>query len=49
MCDNNVKPFIYALYNVLLAPHWYNWLFSIIMLMNMVHTCIFIKGFARVS
>ena len=45
MCDNNGKPFIAALYNVLLAPELCNQLFFIITLMNLVHTWIFHKGF----
>ena len=48
MCDDNGKTFIATLYNVLLAPDLGNRLFSIIMLMNSGHTCIFQKGFCTV-
>ena len=48
MCDNNGKPFIATLYNVLLAPELCNRLFSIITLMNAGHTCLFHKGFCTV-
>ena len=48
MRDNNGKPFITALYNVLLALDLCNKLFSIITLMNLVHTWIFRKGFCMV-
>ena len=36
--ENNGKPFIATSYNLLLAPDLCNRLFSIIMLMNLVHT-----------
>ena len=36
MCDNNGKPCIARLYNVLLAPDLCNQLFSVIMLVNLV-------------
>ena len=45
MCDNNEKPFIATLHNVLLAPDLCNRLFSIITLMSSGHTCLFYKGF----
>ena len=45
MCDDNGKTFIATLYNVLLAPYFCDRLFSIIMLKNAGHTCIFHKGF----
>ena len=46
MCDDNGYPFIATLHNVLLATDLCNILFSIIMLMNLGHTCLFQKGFA---
>ena len=48
MCDDNGKPFIATLQNVLLAPDLCDRLFSIITLMNSGHTCIFHKGFCNV-
>ena len=48
MCDDNGKKFIATLYNVLLAPDLCDKLFSIITLMNAVHTCLFNKGFCTV-
>ena len=45
MCDNNGDPFIATLQNVLLAPDLCNRLFSIITLINLVHTRLFTKGF----
>ena len=48
MCDDNGKTFIATLYNVLLAPDLCDRLFSIIMLMNAVQTCLFNKGFCTV-
>ena len=45
MCDNNGDPFIVTLQNVILAPDQYDKLFSIIMFVNSVHTCLFHKGF----
>ena len=48
MCDDNEKTFIATLYNVILAPDLCNRLFSIIILMNVGHTCIFHKGFFTV-
>ena len=49
MRDENGKPIIATLYKVLLAPDLCDWLFSINMLMNLGHTCIFQKGFCTVS
>ena len=48
MCDNNGDPFIATLQNVLLAPDLRDRLFSIIMLMNLGHTCLLQKGFCTV-
>ena len=48
MCDDNGKPCIATLYNVLLAPDLCDRLFLIIMLMNAGHTCIFQKWFCTV-
>ena len=48
MCDNNGDPFIATFHNVLLAPDLCNSLFSIIMLMNLEHTCLFQEGFCTV-
>ena len=48
MCDDNVDNSIATLHNVLLAPYLCNRLFSIIMLMNLRHTCLFHKGFFTV-
>ena len=48
MCNDNGKTFIATLYNVLLALDLCDRLFSIITLMNAVHTCIFHKGFFTV-
>ena len=45
MCDNNGKPFIATLNNILLAPDLCDRLFSIITLMNSGHTCRFHKRF----
>ena len=45
MCDNNRKPFIATLHNVLLAADLFDKLFFIITLMNSGHTCIIHKGF----
>ena len=47
MCNNNGDTFIATLHNVLLAPHLCDRLFSIITLMNLVHNCLFHKGFAH--
>ena len=46
--DDNEKTFVATLYNVLLAPDLCDRLFSIITLMNAVHTCLFHKGFCAV-
>ena len=48
MRDENGEPFIDILYNLLLAPEFCNQLFSIIASMNLVHTCIFHKGFCTI-
>ena len=48
MCDDNRDIFIATLDNLLLAPDLCNMLFSIIMLMNSVHTCLFQKGVCTV-
>ena len=47
-CDGNVDNFIATLHSVILDPDICNRLFSIIMLMNSVHTCLFHKGFCMV-
>ena len=49
ICDDNGKPFIATLHNVLLAPDLCDRLFSIIALINSVHTCLFHKGFCTVE
>ena len=46
--DTNGKPYITTLYNVIFTPDFCNWLFSIIMLMNLGHTWLFHKGFHMV-
>ena len=48
MRDDNGKHFIAKLYNGLLDTDLYDWLFSIIMLMNSTHTWILKKGFCVV-
>ena len=48
MNDDNGKPIIATLHNVLLAPDLCNRLFSIITLMNSGNTCLFHKGFCTV-
>ena len=48
MCNDNRKTFVATLYNVLLAPDLCDRLFSIIMLMNAGHNCLFHKGFCTV-
>ena len=48
MCNDNGKTFIATLYNVLLAPDLSDRLFSIIMVMNAGHNCLFQKRFCRV-
>ena len=45
MCDDNGKPFIATLHNVLLAPYLCDRLFSVIKLMNAEHNCLFRRGF----
>ena len=45
MYGNNGDPFITTLHNIIFAPDLCNILFLIIMLMNLVHTCLFHKGF----
>ena len=47
-CDNSRDTFIATLHNVLLAPDLCDGLFSIITLMNLVHTHLFYKGFCMV-
>ena len=47
MRDDNGKPFIATFYNVLFAPDLWDWLFSIITLMNLVHTFLYHKGFCK--
>ena len=46
MCDDNGNSFITTLYSVLLAPNLCDRLFSIIMLMNAGHSCLFTKFFS---
>ena len=46
--DDNGKPFIATLHNVILATDLCDRLFSIITLMNSEHTCLFNKGFCTV-
>ena len=48
ICDNNGDPFITTLKNVLLEPDSCDKLFSIIKLMNSVHTYLFHKVFCMV-
>ena len=48
MCNDNGKPFIATLHNVLLAPDLYDRFLFIITLMNSGHTCLFHKGFSMV-
>ena len=48
MCGNNGDTFIAKLHNVLLAPDLCYRLFSIIRLMNLGHTCLFLKEFCTV-
>ena len=45
ICDNHGYPFTATLHNVLLAPYLCDRLFSIIMLMNSGHNCLFHKEF----
>ena len=48
MWDNNGKTFVATLYNVLFSPDLCDRLFSVIILMNAGHTCLFHKGFCTV-
>ena len=48
MCDHNEDHFIATLHNVLSAPGLCDRLFSIIVLKNSGHTCLFHKGFCTV-
>ena len=48
MCDDKGKTFVVTLYNVLLAPDLCDRLFSIVLLMNAGHTCLFHKVFYTV-
>ena len=45
MCDNNGDTFIATFHHINLAPDICDRLFSIIKLMNLVHTCLFHRGF----
>ena len=45
MYNDNGTNFITTLHNVILAPDLCNGIFSIIMLMNLGHTCLFQRGF----
>ena len=45
MYDDIGDPYIATLHNVILAPDLCDSLFSIIMLMNLVNTCLFREGF----
>ena len=47
MCDDNGDTFIAKLHNVLLAQDLCDGLVSIIMLMNLGHTCLIKNVFAR--
>ena len=49
MRGDNGKPFIDTLYNIRFAPDLCNWLFSIIVIINLVHTFLFCKVFCTVS
>ena len=48
MCDNHGYSFIATLHNVLLETDLCGRLFSIVVLMNSRHTCLFQKGFCNV-
>ena len=48
MCDNNGDPFIATLHNIILTPYLCYGLFSIITLINSVHTCLLHEGFCTV-
>ena len=45
MCDNTEDPFVDILPKIILAPDICDRLFSIIMLIDLGHTCLFHKGF----
>ena len=47
--DDNGKTLISTFYNLLFSPDLCDKLFYIIMLMNVEHTCLFIKGFSFLS
>ena len=46
--DNNGNPFIATLHNILLPPDLCNRLFTIIILIYLVHSCLFQKEFCTV-
>ena len=48
MCNDNRKPFIAILHNVILAPDLCDRLFYITTFINSGHTCLFQKGFCTV-
>ena len=48
MCNYNRNPFIATFSNIILVPDICDGLFSIIMLMNLGHTCLFQKVFFTV-
>ena len=48
MCDDHGHPFIATLHNLIWAPDLCDMLFSIIILMNSGHTCLFHRGFCTV-
>ena len=48
MCNDNGDTFIATLHDVILAPYLCDRLFSIILLMNLGHTCLFQKVFCTV-
>ena len=48
MCNDNRDTFIATLYNVVLEPDLSNRLFSIILLMNLGHICLFHREFLNV-
>ena len=48
MCDNNGDTFIATLHNKILASDRCNRSYLIIMLLNLVHTCLFREGFCTV-
>ena len=49
LCDDIAKPLIATLHNILFAPDLRDRLFSIIMFMNLGHTCLFHEGFSQFS